>query len=172
MITSEDIKKVKELIEEFFQKMTINAQVNVRANTFELEDILQEKSDTAQKTDRDVIELDIRIDDPQILIGERGQTLNETQKILRAFLNKKIGKIFYLNLDINDYKKKKIDYLHQLAKESADEAVLSNKEISLNPMSGYERRIVHMVLAERKDILVQSTGQEPYRKISIKPLSL
>lgn len=169
MITSEDIKKIKELVEDFFQKMTITIQANVKANTFELEDILQEKNNIAGETDRDVIELDIRIDDPQILIGEKGQTLNETQKILRAFLNKKIGKIFYLNLDINDYKKKKIEYLKDLARDLADEVILNKEPKVLSPMSAYERRIIHAELADRTDIKTESEGEEPYRRVVIKP---
>ena len=154
MLSQNDIDKIKDIVKSFFNKTSFDIDLEILP--------LQDKT----------IPIKIKTDEPRFLIGQNGQTLSDMQRLLKAILRKQILSDFYIDIDINDYKKKKIDYLHQLAKESADEAVLSNKEISLNPMSGYERRIVHMVLAERKDILVQSTGQEPYRKISIKPLSL
>jgi len=154
MLSQNDIDKIKDIVKSFFNKTSFDIDLEILP--------LQDKT----------IPIKIKTDEPRFLIGQNGQTLSDMQRLLKAILRKQILSDFYIDIDINDYKKKKIDYLHQLAKESADEAVLSNKEISLNPMSSYERRVVHMVLAERKDILVQSTGQEPYRKISIKPLSL
>lgn len=168
MITSDDIKNIKEATEEFFQKMTISAVVEIKTAILELEDILKDKTDKKEQN-RDVVELSIKVDDPQILIGERGQTLSETQKILKLFLNKKLGKVFYFNLDINDYKKKKMEYLKGLARDLADE-VASNKEPKiLLPMSSFERRIIHEELSRRTDIKTESEGEEPYRKVVIKP---
>jgi len=169
MITSDDLKKIEEGVEEFFQKMTIDARVDIKINISELGDILQEKNSTTNKRIYDAVELNIRIDDPQILIGERGQTLNEIQKLLKAILNKRTGKIFYLNLDINDYKKKKMEYLKDLARDLADEVVLSKEPKTLSPMSSYERRIIHIELADRTDIKTESEGEEPYRMVVIKP---
>lgn len=169
MITSEDLKRIEESVEEFFQKMTIDAKINIKANVFELEEILQEKNSNTDRASQDAVELDIQIDDPQILIGERGQTLNETQKLLKTILNKKIGKIFYLNLDINEYKKKKIEYLKGLAHDLADEVVLNKEPKILSPMSSYERRVIHTELSNRPDIKTESEGEEPYRSVVIRP---
>ena len=116
-----------------------------------------------------MIELNVKIDDPQILIGERGQTLNDTQKILKAILSKNLRKIFYLNLDINDYKKKKIEYLKDLARDLADEVVLNKEPKVLSPMSSYERRVIHTELSSRPDIKTESEGEEPHRRVVIKP---
>ena len=85
-------------------------------------------------------------------------------------LNKKIQQAFYLNLDINDYKKKKIEYLESLAKTFADEVVASKEEKELPPMPPYERRIIHAQLSERKDIATESRGEGMDRHIVIKPL--
>ncbi|MEK7080328.1 MAG: hypothetical protein AAB925_00650, partial [Patescibacteria group bacterium] len=112
MIEKEDIKKIKEIAEEFFEKMTISA-LRIEAGF----------SDTL-----DAVDLDIKLEEPQILIGERGQTLFEIQRLLKTVLNKKLQKIFYLNLDINEYKKKKIEYLKDLAKGLADEVALNKEE--------------------------------------------
>ena len=118
--------------------------------------------------DRDVVSLDIKLDEPQILIGQGGQTLFETQRLLRTILNKGIGNNFLFNLDINDYKKQKIEYLKSLAKSLADQASLTKEEKVLAPMSAYERRIVHAELAQRSDIITESQGEGPDRHIVIK----
>jgi len=154
MLSQNDINKIKDIVKSFFDKTSFDIDLEILP--------LQDKT----------VPIKIKTDEPRFLIGQNGQTLSDMQRLLKTILRRQVLDDFYIDIDINDYKKKKIDYLQQLARESADEAVLSNKEISLNPMSGYERRVVHMALAERKDILVQSTGQEPYRKISIRPLSL
>ena len=109
------------------------------------------------------------MEEPQILIGERGQTLAEIQHLLKAILRRKIAEQFYINVDINDYKKKKTEYLKEMARSVADEVALSKKERIMGPMPAYERRIIHLELAEREDIVSESIGQEPERRIVIKP---
>ena len=89
-------------------------------------------------------------------------------------LNKKINtlgtsKIFYFNLDINDYKKKKVEYLKDLAKDLADQVSLNKEEKVLLPMSSYERRIIHAELSKRTDVLTESQGDSFDRHIVIKP---
>ena len=153
MIEKEDIKKIKEIAEEFFEKMTISA-LRIEAGF----------SDTL-----DAVDLDIKLEEPQILIGERGQTLFEIQRLLKTVLNKKLQKIFYLNLDINEYKKKKIEYLKDLAKGLADEVALNKEEKVLFPMPAYERRVIHAELSQRTDIITESQGEGQDRHIIIKP---
>ncbi len=115
------------------------------------------------------INLDIKIKEPQLLIGHNGQTLFDLQRILRIMLNKKLKKVFYLNLDINSYKKKKVEYLKNLAEESANEVSFFKKKKILSPMSSYERRIIHMELANRQGIVTESQGSGPNRYIVISP---
>ena len=153
MSDREDIKKIKEIAEEFFEKMTISA-LRIEAGF----------SDTL-----DAVDLDIKLEEPQILIGERGQTLFEIQRLLKTVLNKKLQKIFYLNLDINEYKKKKIEYLKDLAKGLADEVALNKEEKVLFPMPAYERRIIHTELSQRTDIITESQGEGLDRHIVIRP---
>lgn len=145
-------QNLRQIIEEFFKKAAFEVEVEVGS---------QEGS---------ILPVNIKTDEPQILIGQGGQTLFEIQHILRAILRKKFGQeIFYLDLDINDYKKKKIDYLKELARSAADDVSLTKQEKALDPMSAYERRVIHMELASREDIIAESAGEEPERKIIIKP---
>lgn len=146
-------KKIEQATEEFFEKMTISAS-RIEVNF----------SDTG-----DSVDLNIKLEEPQILIGENGQTLFEIQRLLKTVLNKKLQKIFYLNLDINDYKKKKIEYLKDLAKDLADEVALTKEEKVLFPMPAYERRIIHAELSQRADVATESQGDGQDRHIVIKP---
>jgi len=151
MFSRSDLQKIKETIEEFFEKTTFEVEVEV----------LPEKEQT--------LPIKLKADDPQILIGEGGQTLVEIQHLLKLILKRKITELFYIDLDINDYKKKKKEYLREMAKSAADEVALTKKEKILPPMPAYERRIIHLELAEREDVVSESMGQEPERKIVVKP---
>jgi len=118
------------------------------------------------KIENETIILDFEVEDAENLVGE---TLFEIQHLLKAILKKKTKENFYLDLDINDYKKKKIKYLQELAKSVADEVALTKKEKILDPMPAYERRIIHLILAERPDVTTESIGKEPNRRVVIKP---
>jgi len=147
----ENFEKVKKEVNQFFSLLGVDGEIEV----------LPPKDSTYF--------VNVKTKDPQNLIGESGETLFEIQHLLKAILKRKIGERFYIDLDINDYKKKKIKYLKDLAKEIADEVALTKKEKILPPMPAYERRIIHLELAQRTDVVTQSIGQEPERRVVIKP---
>ncbi|MDD5145433.1 MAG: KH domain-containing protein [Candidatus Pacebacteria bacterium] len=151
MIGQDNIEIIKKEVREFFEKMNF----------------LVEIESPSQK--ENTVFVNLKTEEPKILIGEGGQTLMEIQHLLRVILRKKISEPFFLDLDISDYKKKKIEYLKELARNTADEVSLTKKEKILQPMPAYERRIVHLELSERTDVLTESEGEGPDRKIIIKP---
>ena len=151
MLTKQDLAKIKEIIQEFFKKMTIPVE-------FKIEPLKEQ-----------TLTISVEMENPQILIGEGGQTLLEAQRLLKIILRKKIDKAFYLDLDINGYKKKKVEYLKQLARSVSDDVALNKKEKVLPSMPAYERRIVHLELADRENIATESVGQEPERKVVVRP---
>ena len=150
-MNQENLQKIKEITDEFFKRTSFDVEAEVLS--------LQEKT----------IPIKIKTEEPQILIGQNGQTLAEMQRLLKAILKKQIPEEFYIDLDINDYKKKKIAYLREMARNLADEVSLNRKEKILAPMPAYERRIIHLELADRKDITTESIGQEPDRCVVIRP---
>lgn len=165
MIEQEQIDKIKSTVAEFFNKMTLPASnVEVEPAT---EKEPRENQEAVEM--RDVVSINIESNEPQILIGQGGQTLFEIQRLLRMALNKKLQKVFYVNLDINGYKKKKVDYLKDLAKSAADYVASTNQEKALPPMSSYERRVVHAELSQRTDVSTESQGSSFDRHIIIKP---
>jgi len=151
MLSQNNLKIIKKTTEEFFKKAGFEVTIEF------LSPIDQ------------TFPINVKTDEPQILIGEKGQTLAELQHLLKAILKRKIEEPFFLDLDINNYKKKKNEYLKELARSVADEGALNKREKILSPMPAYERRIIHLELAERKDIITESVGQEPERKVVIKP---
>lgn len=151
MLSKENFEKIKEIVGEFFKKMTVDAKIELPAQRDE------------------TLFINLKVENPQILIGEKGQTLSEVQHLLKAILKKAIQENFYIDLDINDYKKKKFEYLKELVHSIADEVALTKKERILSPMPAYERRIIHLEIAERNDVSSESIGQEPERRVVIKP---
>lgn len=163
MINQEKIKKIKEIAEEFFKKMTIEVEIDIERPK-------EDSHPAAQNEERTyTVPINLKMEEPQLLIGERGQTLLELQHLLRMVFKKRIDAYIFVDLDIQDYKKKKTDYLKELARSLADEVSLTKKEKILSPMPAYERRIIHLELAERKDVVTESIGEEPDRKIVIRP---
>lgn len=151
MVSPNNLEEIKKITREFLEKISFDIEV----------EFLPQKDLT--------LPINLKTQEPQILIGENGQTLVDIQRLLKAILKRKIQEDFYIDLDINGYKKKKIEYLKELAKSVADDVSLIKEEKSLPSMSAYERRIVHMELAERSDISTESIGREPERKVVIRP---
>jgi spoIIIJ-associated protein len=167
MIEEKDVEKIKEIIAEFFLK----TDTDILGVDIVLSSIEKETEDIFSNDKKliDFVEANIRIKDPQIFIGERGQTLLEMQKLLRVILNKKFENRFCLNLDINDYKKKKVEYLKNMAREIADEVSSLKREKRTFPLSSYERMVFHSELANRKDVKTESRGEDPDRCVVVFP---
>lgn len=155
MVKQEDLEKIKAIANEFFEKMGFEAEI------------------AAQVRQDGVLALDAQTPEPQLLIGREGETLAEIQHLLRAVLRKTLKpeqpEPLWLDLDVNDYKKKKQAYLRETAKKIADQVASSKEERELPPMPPYERRVVHTELAQRQDVISESRGEGQDRRVVIKP---
>lgn len=164
MINQNELQKAKEATEEFLRKMTeVNFVADAKTFSLPKNNPIEEDGGT------DAIEISIKSDEPGMLIGRNGQTLFEIERILRIILNKRLGKFLYVSIDINDYKKEKIEYLRKMARNAAEEAVLIRGEKILPPMTAYERRIIHEELSQRQDISTQSRQDPTGRYVVITP---
>ncbi|XOB41248.1 MAG: protein jag [Candidatus Nealsonbacteria bacterium] len=151
MLNQTDLEIIKQITKEFFKKTSFDVEIEFLSQ----QDL--------------IIPINLRTDEPKILIGERGQTLGEIQRLLKAILRRRINQDFYIDLDINGYKKRKVEYLKELAKSIADEVSLMKEEKVLPSMPAYERRIIHLELSEREGIATDSVGRDPDRKVIIRP---
>ena len=112
---------------------------------------------------------DITGDDLGILIGRRGQTLACLQYITRLIVTRQTGYSAPLVLDVNGYKKRRYESLRTLARNVADQVERSGNPCTLEPMPAYERRIVHLTLAEHPAVTTESVGFGEDRKVVIQP---
>lgn len=103
------------------------------------------------------------------LIGKGGQTLRALEHLVRlAWLRS--GEERSLTLDINEYRRLRTEELQDRIKKVAERVRMTKKAETLDPMTSYERRVVHTELASFQDLGTESIGQEPHRRVVIKPL--
>lgn len=113
------------------------------------------------------ITLDLIGKDLGILIGRRGETLDALQYLTNLTVSRHFEERCKFILDVEGYRNKREESLARLAKKLADRVKESGKNMSLEPMSPYERRIIHTVLQNDDQVRTFSEGEEPYRKVVI-----
>lgn len=106
------------------------------------------------------------------VIGHRGEILDSLQVLAGAVAN--IGREEYKRVvvDCENYREKREDTLKRLAQKLAEKAVRTGRKVSIEPMSPYERRIIHSALSESTEVKTVSEGKEPNRFIVIVPNNL
>ena len=111
----------------------------------------------------------IECDEDGTLIGRRGETLDSIQYLLRLSINKGIDddKHRKVSVNIGNYREKRNDNLRSLAHRSAKQVLKYGKNVVLDPMNPYERRIVHTAIQEIEGVTSHSIGQDAGRKVII-----
>ncbi|WP_026573828.1 RNA-binding cell elongation regulator Jag/EloR [Bacillus sp. UNC438CL73TsuS30] len=104
-----------------------------------------------------------------LLIGKRGQTLNSLQYLTQLVINRSSNRYLTVILDAEDYRNRRNETLIQLAHRLAQKAVKTGKDVALEPMPSYERKVIHSALSENKRVKTFSDGSEPHRYIVITP---
>lgn len=120
------------------------------------------------ETKNNQVVLEIKGDNVAHLIGYRGKTIESLQSLLNSMLQREDEEFAKVFVEINDYKKNKEDKLKRLANKMADNVIKFRKPIKLEPMSAYERLVIHTELANRSDVETESQGEEPRRRVVIK----
>ena len=110
----------------------------------------------------------VHSDNNSILIGKNGRILENIQKYLRQAINAQVGIHVNIVLDIENYKEKQNRYLERDVKKIAREVTLTKKDVKLDPMNSFQRRIVHNALSKFDYITTESIGEEPNRCVVIK----
>jgi len=115
------------------------------------------------------IAFDVKGDDLGILIGRRGQTLSCLQYIVRLIVGHQTKAWVPIIVDVEGYKQRRYEALQALAWRIAEQVKAEQAPFTLEPMSAYERRIIHIALAEHPDVTTQSIGEGEARKVVILP---
>ncbi len=115
------------------------------------------------------IAFDIEGDDLGILIGRRGQTLSCLQYILRLMVANRTKTWVPVIVDVEGYKQHRNEVLQALATRIADQVRVRSMSFTLSPMPAFERRIIHLTLADHPDVATESTGEGEMRRVVILP---
>ena len=117
----------------------------------------------------EVITLDVSGDDLGILIGRRGQTLSSLQYVVRLILAHQTQARVPIVIDVEGYKQRRYEALQALAQRMAEQVKAKGRPFTLEPMLAYERRIIHLALADDPDVTTESVGEGETRKVVIMP---
>ena len=143
------INKVKEILDEFFKITNEDIKYNV------------------EKVNNQII-LTLTGDNISHLIGYKGKTIEAFQSLLNSMLQREDEEYAKVFVEMNDYKKQKEAKLKKFANKMANNVIKFRRPIKLEPMSAYERLIIHRELADRTDVETESIGEEPRRRVVIK----
>lgn len=115
------------------------------------------------------VHVDIRGNDLSILIGRRSETLNAFQYIASLIIGKEIQDWVQLVIDVEGFRERREKQLIQMAQRMADQVAKSGRRQTLEPMPSAERRIIHIALRDHPEVVTESTGEDPHRKVTIVP---
>lgn len=152
-LSKEQVEKIENKIREFLEKFV---------KLLPTEGVSYDVSNDGER-----INVKILGDNVSYLIGYRGETLNSLQVILSAVANKDTEERVRVLVDIGGYREKRVKTLEELAEKISKTVVRTGKKITLEPMSAYERKIIHTKLQENDKIRTYSMGEEPNRKIVV-----
>ena len=108
--------------------------------------------------------------DSKFLIGQYGINLAALQHLLRIIIRKQARDRITFAVDVDNYRKNRLEYLKNIADNSTEKAKRENKLVVLEPMTPGDRRIIHIELAKDDEITSESIGEGETRRISIKPV--
>lgn len=152
IVPEEDIKEeekdIKEFLDEFLGKISDNI-------SYELKNL-----------DNEIL-VEIKGTDATKLIGYRGETLNALQLILSNIAAKKLENSARVIVDIVDYREKRKKTLEELAEKIEKTVSKTGKKITLEPMSAYERKIIHTKLQDSEVVKTYSIGENENRRVVI-----
>ena len=149
----EDSKRASDFLDGLFEKLNVVATTEI-------------------KEDGDRIELNIVSTSSSYLIGHRGEMLDALQTLAGAVAN--IGNDEYKRVvvDCENYRSKRENTLIDLANKLASKAVRTGRQVTLEPMNPFERRVIHSALSENDEVTTESQGKEPNRFVVIIPKNL
>jgi spoIIIJ-associated protein len=149
------VQTARQTVSDLLEKMLVRAKVTAT---------MQKAVDSH---DEDTVIVNIEGDDLSILIGRRSETLNALQYITSLIVGKQLNHWVPVMIDVQGYRARRERQLRVLARRMADQAMHTGKRQVLEPMPASERRVIHMELRDHPQVMTESTGDEPNRKITI-----
>ena len=111
--------------------------------------------------------LNIHTDNPALLIGKHGQTLDAIERLLNCIVNKASLVKRRVFVDTEGYRERREERLMEMARQMAEQVKYTNREVVLAPMSARDRRIIHVALKEDAIVSTYSQGEGDMRRVVI-----
>jgi len=108
-------------------------------------------------------------DDMGLLIGRHGQTLEALQELTRVAVGQRTGMRARIVVDVEDYRRRQRARLEARAREVARRVAKSGEEEALEAMNPFDRKVVHDAVSAIPGVQSASTGEEPDRRVVIRP---
>lgn len=147
------LENTKNKVEEFLNKF--------------LDETIGEKTEFKCYIEENVIKINITDEKADFLIGYRGETLNAIQTLLTAIADKEAGEKVRVEIDALGYREKRKIALEELAEKIAKTVVRNRKSVTLEPMTPYERKIIHTKLQDNPKVKTVSIGDGTHRKVVV-----
>lgn len=113
------------------------------------------------------VQVEIQGENASKLIGYRGEVINSLQLLISTIGNTNIESKIKVTLDIGNYREKRDETLKKLASKLERTVKKTGKKVTLEPMTAYERKVIHSELQQSKYVTTYSIGEEPHRRIVI-----
>jgi spoIIIJ-associated protein len=114
--------------------------------------------------------LEIKGDQEGILIGKHGRTLESLQMLINRMVNKRLENSVRVVLDIDDYRKRRVDSLANIACRLGEKAKRTGHSLTVGPFNSHDRRIIHLTLKEDPYLDTESLGEGDLKKVRIIPI--
>lgn len=132
--------------------------------------IIEVQENSEEKLVKFMLRIDSLDDSSGILIGKKGENLWAFEVLLNNLLQKtKQNPSWHVSFDVNNYRIIYEEKLREFARKAAYQVALTKKILELPPMSPKDRRIIHLEIALRSDVITESVGEGKERHIVIKP---
>lgn len=158
---SDEQQRALDIARDFLQKLLDHMELSTR-----VEASLEPSPD---EDEEEMYYLNIAGDDLSVLIGRRAETLEDLQYLVRLVVNQHTHRWPHIEVDVEHYKQRRRRGLQRLAEQMAARAVAEHRTVILEAMPPRERRIIHIALRERTDVITQSVGEGENRKVTIIP---
>ncbi|MBT3189790.1 MAG: KH domain-containing protein [Anaerolineae bacterium] len=150
------LERSEEIINKLLELMHLDAKASARY-------------DDPDREGRQSVYIDVTGKDLGVLIGRRGKTIDAFQRIATLIVSKEMSRWVRVSIDVEGHRNRREQQLRQMAQKIAQQVISSGRKQNLEPMSPYERRIVHMELQNSPDVKTNSIGEDSQRKVVIEP---
>ncbi len=150
------LERSEEVVNKLLELMHLEAEASARY-------------DDPDREGRKSVYVEVKGKELGVLIGRRGKTIDAFQRIAALIVSKEMSRWVRLSIDVEGHRSRREQQLRTMAKKMAQQVVKSGRKQSLEPMPANERRIVHMELQNSPDVVTNSVGEDPQRKVVIEP---